>query len=152
MYKETIKFARQNETKYIMRAHRFLWGLLATGLMSSCQFETFEERCQREAMEYTEKQCPRRMDDYTVMDSVTFDMAQRILTYHYTIEGDLDNDTVLTPQAIAHFQEILGEEVKNSVELKHQKEEGVTFRYTYHSKTTGKQRFNVVYDKEFYGH
>ena len=37
----------------------------------ACHFESFDERCAREAREYTEKQCPRRMDQYTLMDSLT---------------------------------------------------------------------------------
>ena len=73
--------------------------LLATLLgLAACQHESFDERCGREAREYTEKQCPRRMDDYTMMDSLTFDRASRTLTYYYTMEGMLDTDSMATPE------------------------------------------------------
>ena len=51
--------------------------LLGTLLgVCACHFESFDERCAREAREYTEKQCPRRMDQYTLMDSLTYDTAR----------------------------------------------------------------------------
>ena len=65
----------------------------------ACHFESFDERCAREAREYTEKQCPRRMDQYTLMDSLTYDDHSRTLNYYYTLEGVLDNDTVMNAQA-----------------------------------------------------
>ena len=52
----------------------------------ACHFESFDERCAREAREYTEKQCPRRMDQYTLMDSLTYDDHSRTLNYYYTLE------------------------------------------------------------------
>lgn len=133
-----------------MKHLQLICGLLMAAGILSCRFESFEERCQREAREYTEKQCPRRMDEYTVMDSVTFDIKNRTLSYFYTMEGVLDSDSVLTPEAIENFREVLGEHLKNSVELKTQKEEGVTFNYSYYSKATGTLRFSVVYDREYY--
>ena len=71
----------------------------------ACHFESFDERCAREAREYTEKQCPRRMDQYTLMDSLTYDDHSRTLNYYYTLEGVLDNDTVMNAQSCESLKE-----------------------------------------------
>ena len=73
----------------------------------ACHFESFDERCAREAREYTEKQCPRRMDQYTLMDSLTYDDHSRTLNYYYTLEGVLDNDTVMNAQACESLKDLL---------------------------------------------
>ena len=122
-----------------------LWGLVAT----SCQ-ESFEERCAREAREYTEKQCPRRMDPYTMMDSLTYDKASRTLYYYYTLEGLLDNDTVMTTQTYDALEDLLRKNVVNSVDLKTYKEKGINFAYCYYSKASGKVRFQVRFTPEDY--
>ena len=40
--------------------------------MVSCQ-ESLEDRCAREAKEYTDKNCPAKMDTNIIMDSLTFE-------------------------------------------------------------------------------
>ena len=90
----------------------------------ACHFESFDERCAREAREYTEKQCPRRMDQYTLMDSLTYDDHSRTLNYYYTLEGVLDNDTVMNAQACESLKDLLRKNVVNSVDLKSYKEKG----------------------------
>ena len=84
----------------------------------ACHFESFDERCAREAREYTEKQCPRRMDQYTLMDSLTYDDHSRTLNYYYTLEGVLDNNTVMNAQACESLKDLLRKNVVNSVDLK----------------------------------
>lgn len=120
-----------------------LWGLF------SCQ-ESFDDRCAREAREYTEKQCPHRMDEYTVMDSLTYDRQTRTLNYYYTLEGALDNDSVMTDQACEELKKMLHKDVINSVGLKSYKEKDINFRHCYYSKSSGKIRFQVRFTPEDY--
>lgn len=97
--------------------------LLCVSLMlCACNFENFDKRCAREAKEYTEKQCPRRMDPYTVMDSLTYQEHTHTLAYHYTLEGKLDNDSILTRELFDAFAQQLRKELINSVDLKMYKE------------------------------
>lgn len=127
-----------------------LWGALLA--FCACRhFENFDERCAREAREYTERQCPRRMDQYTLMDSLTYDVRSRTLNYYYTLEGVLDNDTVMNAQACESLKNLLRKNVANSVELKSHKEEGISFSYCYYSKTSGKVRFRALFTPEDYG-
>ena len=103
-----------------------------------------------EAREYTEKQCPRRMDQYTLMDSLTYDEHSRTLNYYYTLEGVLDNDTVMNAQACESLKNLLRKNVVNSVDLKSYKEKGISFSYCYYSKASGKVRFQVRFTPEDY--
>ena len=100
-------------------------------LLISCQ-ESLEDRCAREAKEFTEKNCPRAVDKEIVLDSMTFEKATHTISYLYTLNGTLDD-----PQRIdsTHFRELLLMEVKNSTNLKLYKDEGYAFRYAYYSQS-----------------
>ena len=118
--------------------------------LSSCQ-ESFDERCTREAREYTEKQCPRRMDAYTVMDSLTYDTPSRTLHYFYTLEGLLDNDSVTSAEFQDALKDLLHKYIMNSVDLKTYKEKGLNFCYHYYSRSTGKERCKALFTPTDYG-
>ena len=88
--------------------------ILAGILFVACQ-ESLEDRCQREAKEFTEKSCPRHIDTEIVLDSMTFDKDSHTIGYCYTLQGSLDN-----PQRVDkdRFSEALLLEVKNSTNIK----------------------------------
>lgn len=124
-----------------------LLGLLLTG----CQ-ENFDERCQREAKEYTRKYCPRTLEPFNTLDSTTYDIPSRTYRYWYTLSGEYD-----TPQAIEAMRQgktKLHAQLKNalttSVELKKCKEEGIDFAYIYRSASSGKTILEVRLTKEDY--
>ena len=50
-----------------------IWIIIAVALVVTACQETLEERCEREAKEYTEKHCPTPIAKDIVMDSMTFD-------------------------------------------------------------------------------
>ena len=93
----------------------------------ACHFESFDERCAREAREYTEKQCPGEWTSTPLMDSLTYDDHSRTLNYYYTLEGVLDNDTVMNAQSCESLKDLLRKNVVNSVDLKSYKEKGISF-------------------------
>lgn len=135
-----------------MRKTNFILFLLATLAAGACHFESFDERCERETREYTQKQCPRRLDEYTTMDSTVYDMDTRTITYYYSFEGILDDPATLTEEATRTLRHQLCKNVINSIELKAYKEKGLNFRYSYRSRATGKQLFKTTvtpkdYDK-----
>lgn len=125
--------------------------LLATALLlSGCNFESFDKRCQREAKEYTEQQCPRRLDPCTVLDSMKYDINTRTLQYFYTLEGMLDSTNVLTDQVVAGFRKQLKDDIINSVQLRKYKEEGINFDYIYLSRSTGKTTLKLKFTPKDY--
>ena len=116
-------------------------------LLTNCQ-ESLEDRCAREAKEFTEKNCPRAVDKEIVLDSMTFEKATHTISYLYTLNGTLDD-----PQRIdsTHFRELLLMEVKNSTNLKLYKDEGYAFRYAYYSqKNNGTKLFEATFRESDY--
>lgn len=116
-------------------------------LFVACQ-ESLEDRCAREAKEFTEKNCPRAVDKEIVLDSMAFEKATHTISYLYTLMGTLDD-----PQRIdsKHFRELLLMEVKNSTNLKLYKDAGYAFRYCYYSeKENGTKLFEATFRKSDY--
>ena len=135
----------------MMKKKNYLFPILAAALfLGSCQFENFDERCAREAKEYTEQHCPLRIDPCTVLDSMTYASDKRTLQYYYTMEGLLDSTQILTPEVIADFKKQLEGEIVNSVQLRKYKEERINFRYCYKSKKSGKTVFDLRFTPEDY--
>ena len=121
--------------------------LMSIWLLTACQ-ESLEDRCQREAKEFTEKACPRHIDKEIVLDSMTFEKATHTISYLYTLTGTLDN-----PQRVdnAKFREALLLEVKNSTNLKLYKDAGYSFRYAYYSqKENGTKLFEATFRENDY--
>ena len=121
--------------------------LMGIMLLTACQ-ESLEDRCAREAKEFTEKNCPRAVDKEIVLDSMAFEKSTHTISYLYTLMGTLDD-----PQRIdsKHFRELLLMEVKNSTNLKLYKDAGYSFRYCYYSeKENGTKLFEATFRKSDY--
>ena len=100
-------------------------------LLVSCH-ESLEKRAQREAWEYTEKNCPTPWTNSVRTDSVVFDIPTRTYTYFCCVNGKMDNEELIK----AHWQNIsdgLREEVAANTGLKAYKEAGFCFRYLMYS-------------------
>jgi len=126
-------------------------GLLAVGALMAvgCQ-ESLEDRCAREAKEYTEKNCPTMVtkDGNIILDSMSFDRATHTIGYAYTLKGQLDDSAVVNG---ANTKELLQQEVKNSANLRLYKEAGYSFRYVYFSKKEPRKRLlDVTFKKGDY--
>ena len=117
--------------------------------VSSCRQASFDDQCLQQAREYTEKQCPRKMSEGVVLDSMTYSKALRCLSYHYTLSGEID-DAKLVQGNIDMFRRQLLSMITNSVELKRAKDEGVSFRYVYISASSRKQLVSITLRKEDY--
>lgn len=117
--------------------------LLAVFLLTACQ-ESLEDRCAREAKEYTKKHCPLTVDQSIVMDSMTFDKATHTISYVYSLGGVLDNADMLSKN---NPRQLLLGQLKNSTNLKLYKEAGYNFRYVYYSV---KQKGTKLYEATFH--
>ena len=118
-----------------------------TVLLVACQ-ESLEDRCAREAEEYTRKNCPVKLDNTTTLDSMTFERATHTIHYYYLMTGTADTEGALdVEKAIS----LLKTEVKNSTSLRVYKENKYRFAYTYHSeKDPQKVLLDVVFtDKDY---
>ena len=121
--------------------------LMSIILLTACQ-ESLEDRCAREAKEFTEKNCPRAVDKEIILDSMTFEKQTHTISYLYTLTGTLDNPLRIDS---AKFRELLLIEVKNSTNLKLYKDAGYSFRYAYYSeKEKGTQLFEATFRQSDY--
>ena len=100
-------------------------------LCVACQ-ESLEDRCTRECKEYTTKKCPAPIDEFTTLDSLTFEPSTHTLCYFYTMKGAADTPANINATTA---REALVEQVKNATSLKAYKDEGYNFRYAYHSQS-----------------
>jgi hypothetical protein len=112
--------------------------------------ESFEDRCRREAKEYSERECPRMVDTFIRMDSMAFESEPAGLIYYYTVIGDLDNDTLLTPDVVEDFRARLLESIRNDINMKRYKDKGFNFTYRYNSGSTGKPFVEATFGPDDY--
>ena len=126
--------------------------LLAAAMLiiTSCHRSGRDEQIAREAREFTEKQCPKMVDEGLRMDSTTFDSRTRAYTYNYTALDNLDNPAIYTDQLKTQFRERLLSELRNSIGMKTYKEAGITIIYRYVSATTGNTLLEYQFTKEEY--
>lgn len=107
-------------------------------LFSSCQ-EKKADFFEREAREFTEKNCPQQLDAYTRLDSVVYvkDDAAGNLRLYYAITLNTDDERT---ELMNHLGE-LGEQnlkiVRNSIAYTKHKEAGVSFTYIYYDTQRG---------------
>ena len=66
--------------------------------LASCH-ESLEERAEREAKEFTKKNCPMKVSEYVTNDSMTYEKTSRTIhMINYSIKGKADT-TALEQEA-----------------------------------------------------
>ncbi len=115
-----------------------------------CKRENMNERIHREAIEFTQKNCPKEIDEYTIIDSACYDMENKVYTYSYTVRNALDTTVVYTDELRQSFSQTLLREIKNSIEMKPLKDQGITFSYKYFSEKNGELLLEIQFPKETY--
>ena len=115
--------------------------------LASCQ-ESLEDRCARDAKTYTAKNCPAKMEENIILDSLTFERATHTLHYYYRMTGIADKENALDTAAAA---QILRDGLKNTTAMKVYKDNGYNFTYTYRSEKDPKKTiFEVALTKKDY--
>ena len=112
--------------------------------------ETKEQRLEREAREFTANNCPHDIDEYTTLDSATYEPGDTTYTYHFTIKGALDMDSLYCDEMVRELHDTYLEDLKNNIEQKELKDMGVTITRTYRSESTGKLLMTLRFTKEEY--
>ena len=116
----------------------------------ACRHISRMEKIAHEARTFTEKQCPFNVDEYTRIDSTTFDIATRCYYYNYTVNGILDNDSVYTPEQGQRYRDQTLEEIRSSIQLRGYKEAGLTLVFRYYSEQSGRILAEYRFTKEDY--
>lgn len=115
-------------------------------LMFSCQ-ESFDKRLAREAKEQTERHCPKRIDDFTTLDSAVYSIPSRTYIRYFSVSPN-------TPEKIFASKDLLHrslvEELRGDVSWNSCKEKGISFSYIYREAITGRTVYSTVITKEEY--
>ncbi|MBP5523017.1 MAG: hypothetical protein J6X74_02205 [Bacteroidaceae bacterium] len=115
----------------------------------SCQ-EKRLDRFEREALDYTLRNCPHRLDPITTLDSVVFHNDGTLdYIYYYTVS--LDSQMIETFRKKSDdIAEITLRNVRNNIDLKAVKESGLNIIYLYRDSLTGKTIQTFRFTKEQY--
>ena len=124
----------------------WLLGVIAI-LFTACQ-ESLEDKCERDAKDYTRKQCPTAIDKNTIIDSLTFERATHTIHYYYRLTGVADEEKLLNEIDAVNT---LKKSLKNATVVKTYKDAKYRFAYTYRSdKDPNKILLDVVFtDKDY---
>ena len=119
---------------------RFLCLSLLTLLFVSCH-ESLEERAEREAREYTERNCPTPVVNFSRTDSVRFDRETRNYIYYCSFVDRFDNENIVNENK-DQIHKGLYNAISCDVGLKQYVEAGFSFTYIVRS---DKQPSKVLY-------
>lgn len=138
--------------------HRLLPLLCLCGfvlLSQSCQ-ESREDRYAREAREYTERNCPQTItsDGVVTLDSLCYSIPdteepEGMLTYYYSVHTDATGVAVLLAQRDKLYASLLSA-IKNNVDMRKTKEDGLTIRHLYRTDSQIDPIFDFRFTKEDY--
>ena len=121
----TIRYLCTRKTTKKMKT--FLYCTIASAMLLCSCHESIEKRAQREAREYTERNCPTPVLNYMRTDSVVFEMNRKLIVDNFM------------------------KQIDESTSLRAYKSEGFNFALTLHSGKDSKVKyFNKVYTPEEY--
>lgn len=100
----------------------------------SCHL-SLDERIRKETEAYRLKECPKPMDECTVLDSLSYTFGNGVRTHacYYTLSGFMDNDSCYVPQVVESFRESVLQDIRTNLLYKRLREHGVTFEFHYRS-------------------
>ena len=121
--------------------------VLTAFLFGACQ-ESLEDRCEREAKEFTRRNCPTMITDEIMMDSMAFERATHTIHYYYKLTGNSDRADAYRKDEV---KDLLRKALKNTTSVQNYKDEGYNFNYIYCSEKDPKTVwFKVLLTKKDY--
>ncbi|SFF91601.1 hypothetical protein [Prevotella sp. KH2C16] len=118
--------------------------LLAVFLFGACH-ESLQDRAEREAKEYTRKNCPTPVNNFQRTDSIAFDRTTNTYHYYCSFTDKLDDKTTVE-KIRGQLHDGLRKGIKESTSLKAYKDAGFSFSYTCRS---AKDPKTVLYEETF---
>ena len=127
---------------------RKYWLLAVIAIFFTACQESLEDKCERDAKDYTRKQCPTAIDNNTIIDSLTFERATHTIHYYYRLTGVADEEKLLNEIDAVNT---LKKSLKNATVVKTYKDAKYRFAYTYRSdKDPNKILLDVVFTDKNY--
>lgn len=123
----------------------FLYCTIASAILLCSCHESIEKRAQREAREYTKKNCPTPVLNYMRTDSVVFETNTRTYHYYLSVMNDLDDAKIFELNRKLIVDNFV-KQVDESTTLRAYKKEGFNFAWTLRS---GKDPKVTYYEKVY---
>lgn len=139
-----------NHLPYIVEMKQLFLLACTVILLLACKRETMDDRICKQTREHTEKSCPKRMDAYTVLDSMVYHPTERMMTYHYSVSDKMDVDSIYTTGMKDLFDASLLNNIRHNAGLNELKQHAVTFSYIYSSQTRGRVYMTFTYTPDDY--
>lgn len=114
-----------------MKQKNIFSALMAIMLLTGCH-ESLEERAEREAREYTQKNCPTPIENYQRTDSMVFYKQTLTITYYSSVFDKADDSVVMAKSRKAIHDGLL-KSIRQTTALKRFKEADYNFAYVIHS-------------------
>lgn len=119
---------------------RIIFMPLLALLFSACH-ETLADRAEREAREYTQRNCPTPVVNFTRTDSVGFDRKSNTYLYYCSFVDAFDDENVISKNR-RQIHDGLYEAISTNMGLKVYVEAGFSFTYIVRS---GKNPSKILY-------
>ena len=120
---------------------------LAALTFYACQ-ESLDEKAAQEAKLYTQKNCPAKLGENLMMDSLSFEATTHTLHYYYTLSGVADSVGLLNDD---DARKALLTELRNTTTMMVYKQAGYRFAYSYRSQKDPKViLFETVFSEKDY--
>lgn len=128
----------------------FFLALMIVTIVSSCQ-ESKMERFEREAKDYTERNCPQKLDSLVTLDSMVFrnDGTMDFIYYHSVNVSPIVEEAFKTRGEELRKSYLTS--IRNSIDLRNIKDAGLNIVYVYYaSDSPSKVLAKFRYTKEDY--
>lgn len=117
---------------------------------ASCHRDTYRDKFAQAVSKESNRNCPRRLDQCTVMDSIFYDADSNQIVYNYTFQGQLDNDSILTTDVVEDYRQQLLQSLVNSINMRPYKEHEVIFTHRHYSQKSGKILLEISFTSKDY--
>lgn len=118
--------------------------IILLSALTACH-ESLEDRAAREAKDYTAKNCPTPVVNFTRTDSIVFEKATKTYHYYCSFADKMDNIDIINKNRNRIHTELLKSIVDNT-NMNPYKEAGFKFAYTCYSIS---KKGEVLYEDSF---
>ncbi len=128
---------------------KILCVLVLSLALFACQ-ESFKSQLEKETKALTERDCPRRLDELTTLDSLVFhDDGSNDYKSYFTIDFD-SSSVVAFRERVGELRSILLQGIRNSIELEQVRKHKLNIVYVYRVKDTGEHLDEICFTAKDY--
>ena len=137
----------------ISKSFIFLINTFVLAILISCGQISNDEKFANGAKEYTERYCPKPLDESVILDSVVYHIPQGdkegVYSYYHSVRGDSTDMQNLKEHQNELYDELLSR-INNTQDLKQIKDCGIIIEYVFYSLASKEIVLDFNFTKENY--